>query len=369
MGCVAVFGGSRPGHRRREAGRHGRDPGETRRPAAGSCGGGWKRRRSTPSARRPTTWRWFRRGRSSRPRAARSGGRPAEWPTSREGSATTRRAVPVAARAPGGGERRARMPARRAPRGGGGLRGVGGGRRWGLAAGLVWLPATLVPRRPVLPGARPLRASGCFPGAGGHPDADGGPGEPARRSEGAGGETTPATWTGWCSWRRFPATTPSSPRRSSKARSARARFSRIWEPNSSNASTPCKGVGAVAELNDALAAGETLLFFPEGTFPPDAGAAAVPHRRVRLRGPGRRPRRSRGPDRHAIYPEVRVLVPEIRPRADRGRPARSLRPAPTGQRCWRLRDRVRERLLELSGEPDLAHETGVISALRDKAEA
>ncbi len=129
-----------------------------------------------------------------------------------------------------------------------------------------------------------------------------------------------------------------------------------------------QGVGAVAELNDALAAGETLLFFPEGTF---------------RRMPGLLPFRT-GAFACAAQggvPVVPVALTGTRyilrsgswfPRFGRVRIEVDRPVAPTGS-DWtavlELRDRVRERLLELSGEPDLAHETGVISALRDKAEA
>ena len=125
-----------------------------------------------------------------------------------------------------------------------------------------------------------------------------------------------------------------------------------------------QGVGAVAELNEALAAGETLLFFPEGTF---------------RRMPGLLPFRT-GAFACAAQggvPVVPVALTGTRyilrsgswfPRFGRVRIEIDRPIAPTGS-DWvavlALRDRVRERLLELSGEPDLAHETGVISALRD----
>ena len=127
-----------------------------------------------------------------------------------------------------------------------------------------------------------------------------------------------------------------------------------------------QGVGAVVELEDALAAGETLLFFPEGTF---------------RRMPGLLPFRTGAfacAARSAV-PVIPVALTGTRyilrsgswfPRFGRVRIEVDRPVVPAGS-DWTavlaLRDRVRERLLELSGEPDLAHETGVISALRDEA--
>ncbi len=126
-----------------------------------------------------------------------------------------------------------------------------------------------------------------------------------------------------------------------------------------------QGAGAVTELGDALAAGETLLFFPEGTFRRMPGL--LPFRTGAFACAAR-----------SVVPVVPVALTGTRyilrsgswfPRFGRAR-IRIDRPiAPSGS-DWTavlaLRDRARERLLELSGEPDLVYETGVIDDLREE---
>ena len=129
-----------------------------------------------------------------------------------------------------------------------------------------------------------------------------------------------------------------------------------------------QGVGAVAELGDALADGETLLFFPEGTFrrmsgllPFRTGAFAcaaqgnVPIVPMALNGTRYILRSGSWFPR---FGRVRIRI---------GRPI-----APMGS-DWTavlaLRDHTRNRILELSEEPDLVYETGVISAVKEEAEA
>ena len=129
-----------------------------------------------------------------------------------------------------------------------------------------------------------------------------------------------------------------------------------------------RGVGDLAELRDSIAIGDTLVFFPEGTFrrvsgllpfrsgafacAAQGGVALVP---LALMG-----------TRHILRSEswfprwgqVQIKIDQ---------------PLEPSDSSWsgvlELRDRTRERMLELSGEPDLVYETGVLHTVKEEAKA
>ncbi|MBH64560.1 MAG: acyl-phosphate glycerol 3-phosphate acyltransferase [Alphaproteobacteria bacterium] len=128
-----------------------------------------------------------------------------------------------------------------------------------------------------------------------------------------------------------------------------------------------QGVGAVVELSDATADGETLIFFPEGTFrrmsgllPFRSGAFAcaaqgdVPVVPIAMTG-----------TRYILRSESWF------PRYGRVQIQIDKPIAPTGA-GWTavlaLRDSTRERMLELSGEPDLVYETGILHTVKEEVE-
>ena len=127
-----------------------------------------------------------------------------------------------------------------------------------------------------------------------------------------------------------------------------------------------QGAADAVRLGDAIEDGETLIFFPEGTFrrmpgllPFRTGAfscaaqTGVPVVPVALRGTRYILRSESWFPRHG---EVSIRIDA---------------PIAPGGTDWSsvlaLRDRARERMLELSGEPDLVYETGVMDTLKEEA--
>jgi len=129
-----------------------------------------------------------------------------------------------------------------------------------------------------------------------------------------------------------------------------------------------QGAADAAKLVEAVAQGTTLVFFPEGTFrrmpgllPFRTGAFAcaaqgnVPVVPIAVRGT-RYILRS-----ESWFPRFGRVSVKI---ADPITPAGADWTA-----VLALRDRTRERILELSGEPDLVYETGVMDVVKEEADA
>ena len=129
-----------------------------------------------------------------------------------------------------------------------------------------------------------------------------------------------------------------------------------------------QGVEALMELSDAIADGDTLVFFPEGTFrrmpgllpfrsgafacAAQGGAPVVP---IAMTG-----------TRHILRSES--WFPRFgRVQIQIDQPIQPSGSAWTG--VLALRDRTRERILELGEEPDLVYETGVLHTVKEEAEA